>query len=78
MSSTKMAPLAGCSDCNICWKSVAQIQNETAKDYINKTVAVCETTEQTKARKKAFLDEMVSGKFLLMPGGVSQTAACDV
>ena len=44
------------------------MQNESAEDYINKTVAVGETAEQTEARKRAFFDRMASGTFFLMPG----------
>ena len=32
---------------------------------------------ETERRKRAFLDGMAAGTFLLMPGGVSQAAACD-
>ena len=69
--------LAGCSDCVICGKSVLQIQTETVNDYIDKTVVPGETLAETERRKRAFLDGMAAGTFLLMPGGVSQAAACD-
>ena len=69
--------LAGCSDCVICGKSVLQIQTEAVNDYIDKTVVIGETLAETERRKRAFLDGMAAGTFLLMPGGVSQAAACD-
>ena len=65
------------SDCVICGKSTHQIREEAADDYISKTVAVGETLAETQARKRAFLDGMTAGTFLLMPGGVSQAPACD-
>ena len=69
--------LVGCSDCVVCGKSVLQIQTESVNDYIDKTVVPGETLAETERRKRAFLDGMAAGTFLLMPGGVSQAAACD-
>ena len=71
------AGLLGCSDCVVCGKPVQQIQDETVNDYLSKTVVPGETLAETEKRKRAFLDGMAAGTFLLMPGGVSQTAACD-
>ena len=65
------------SDCVICGKPTAQIREETVNDYLDKTVTVGETLAETQARKRAFLDGMTAGTFLLMPGGVSRAAACD-
>ena len=70
-------PITGYSDCIVCRKTAAHIQSETMEDYLRKPVAVGETADQTEARKRAFLDGMTAGTFLLMPGGVSQAAACD-
>ena len=71
------AGLLGCSDCVACGKPVQQIQDEAVNDYPNKTVVPGETLAETERRKRAFLDGMAAGTFLLMPGGVSQAAACD-
>ena len=65
------------SDCVICGKPTAQIREETVNDYLDKTVVAGETLAETQARKRAFLDGMTAGTFLLMPGGVSRAAACD-
>ena len=71
------AGLLGCSDCAVCGKPVQQIQDEAVNDYLNKTVVPGETLAETERRRRAFLDGMAAGTFLLMPGGVSQAAACD-
>ena len=65
------------SDCVICGKPTAQIREEAVNDYLDKTVNVGETLAETQARKRAFLDGMTAGTFLLMPEGVSRAAACD-
>ena len=54
-----------------------QIQEEKVNDYLDKTVMVGETLAETQARRRAFLDGMNAGALLLLPGGVSQAAACD-
>ena len=71
------ADLLGCSDCVVCGKPVQQIQDEATIDYLDKTVVPGETLAETERRKRAFLDGMAAGTFLLVPGGVSQAAACD-
>ena len=71
------AGLLDCSDCVVCGKPVQQIQDEAVNDYLNKTVVPGETLAETERRKRAFLDGMAAGTFLLLPGGVSQAAACD-
>ena len=48
---------------------MGQIQEETVNDYLDKTVMVGETLAETQARRRAFLDGMNAGTFLLMPGG---------
>ena len=65
------------SDCVICGKPTEQIREEAVNDYLDKTIAVRETLAETQARRRAFLDGMTAGTFLLMPGGVSRAAACD-
>ena len=70
-------PLRGCSDCIICGKPVRQVQEQTVNDYLDKTVMVGENHAETQARRRAFLDGMNAGTFLLMPGGVSRAASCD-
>ena len=65
------------SDCVVCGKSVSQIQSKAVYDYLSKTVVSGETLAERETRKRAFLDGLSAGTFLLMPGGVSQAAACD-
>ena len=77
MALAESPSLSSYSDCIICSKSVRQILEETVNDYLDKTVMVGETLAETQARRRAFLDGMNAGSFLLMPGGVSQAAACD-
>ena len=70
-------PMANYSDCVICGKSTLQIQSEAVTDYLRKTAILGESADQLEARKRAFLEGMQVGTFLLLPGGVSQAAACD-
>ena len=77
MALTGTPSLSNYSDCIICGKPVLQIQEETVNDYLDKTVMVGETLTETQARRRAFLDGMNAGALLLLPGGVSQAAACD-
>ena len=70
-------PMANYSDCVICGKSTVQIQNEAVMDYLHKTATLGESANQLEARKRAFIEGMQVGTFLLLPGGVSQAAACD-
>ena len=70
-------PMANYSDCVICGKSTLQIQSEAVTDYLRKTTILGESADQLEARKRAFLEGMQVGTFLLLPGGVSQAAACD-
>ena len=44
---------------------------------ICRPVVVGETTEQTEAKERAFMDGMYVRTLLLMPGGVSLAANCD-
>ena len=69
--------LSGYSDCVICGKSVEQIKDEVVIDYMHRTAIPNETPQQFNARRMAFLEGMEIGTFLLLPGGVSQAAACD-
>ena len=70
-------PMANNSDCVICGKSTIQIQSEAVTDYLRNTAILGETADQLGARKVALLEGMQDGTFLLLPGGVSQTAARD-
>ena len=70
-------PMANYSDCVICGKSTSQIQCEAVTDYLRKTAILGELADQLEARKRALLEGMQVGTFLLLPGGVSQAAACD-
>ena len=56
------------SDCVICGKPTEQIREEAVNDYLDKTVAIGETLAEMQARKRAFLDGMTAGYFLLLPG----------
>ena len=69
--------LSNYTDCVVCGKSVSQIQSEAVNDYLDKTVVLGETLAETEARRRAFLDWMSAGTFLLMPGGVSQAPASE-
>ena len=61
----------------ICGKSVEQIKDEAVIDYMHKTAIPNKSTQQFNARRMAFLEGMKIETFLLLPGGVSQAAACD-
>ena len=65
------------TDCLICGKGTEQIQDEAVIDYLHRTPIRNETPEQFNARRLAFLAGMRVGTFMLIPGGVSQAAACD-
>ena len=67
-------PMANYSDCVICGKSTLQIQSEAVTDYLRKTAILGESADQLEARKRAFLEGMQVGTFLLLPGRVSQAA----
>ena len=77
MEFSRNGPLTNCSDCVICGKSTMQIQREAVSDYLKKTATPGETALQVEARKRAFIERMQVGTFFLIPGGVSQAAACD-
>ena len=53
-------------------KPAAQNQNETVEDYLSKIAVAEETSELTEARRRAFVDELSSGTFLLMQGDCSR------
>ena len=65
------------TDSLICGKGTEQIQDEAVIDYLHHTPIRNETPEQFNARRLAFLAGMRVGTFMLIPGGVSQAAACD-
>ena len=77
MAVSEASALVNYSDCIVCGKSVSQIQLEAVNDYISKTGILGETLAERETRRRAFLDEISAGTFLLMPGGVSQAAATD-
>ena len=54
------------------WKDAWEVTG-----HLNKTEVPGETRAEQETRKRALLDGMAAGTFLLMPGGVSQAAACD-
>ena len=53
-----------------------RIQREAVTECLNKTVIPGETALQVEARRRVFIEGMQVGTFLLLPGGVSQAAAC--
>ena len=61
----------------ICGKSSADIKEEITLGYLEQTHIPGETYEQRIARRDAFQAGMKAGTFILVPGGVSQAAACD-
>ena len=63
--------------CVICGKSSADIKEEITLGYLEQTHIPGETYEQRIARRDAFQAGMKAGTFILVPGGVSQAAACD-
>ena len=65
------------SDCLVCGKTTEQIQDEAVIDYLHQTAIPGESAQQFNSRRLAFLVGMRVGMFLLVPGGVSQAAACD-
>ena len=77
MELSGFGPLANYSDCVVCGKFTIQIQQEAVSDYLDKTAIPGETALQVEARRRAFIEGMQVGTFLLLPGGVSQAAACD-
>ena len=64
-------------DCMICGKSFATIKEEITFDYLERTHQVGESHAERLRRRNAFEAGMNAGSFILVPGGVSQTAACD-
>ena len=77
MALTEATPLSGCSDCIVCGKTVAQIQQEENGEYLSNTVTIGETPMITEGMRKTFLDGISAETFLLMSEGVSQAPACD-
>ena len=77
MELSGFGPLVNYSDCVVCGKSALQIQQEAVSDYLDKTTIQGETALQVEARRRTFIEGMQVGTFLLLPGGVSQAAACD-
>ena len=64
-------------DCTVCGKSFATIQEEITLGYLERTHSPEETYAQRIRRRNAFLAGMNAGSVILVPGGVSQAAACD-
>ena len=64
MALSENTPATDHSDCIVCGQTAAQIKSEIVDGYLNITVAVGETAEQTEAGKSG----MTAGTFLLMPG----------
>ena len=63
--------------CAVCGKSYATIQEEITLGYLEKTHIPEENYVQRVRRRNAFQAGMRAGSVILVPGGVSQAAACD-
>ena len=64
-------------DCTVCGKSYAMIQEEMTLGYLEQTHVTGETYAQRIRRFDAFEAGMRAASVILVPGGVSQAAACD-
>ena len=63
--------------CTVCGKSFATTQEEITLGYLEQTHIPEENYAQRIRRRNAFLAGMRAGSVTLVPGGVSQAAACD-
>ena len=63
--------------CTVCGKSYAAIQEEITLGYLEQTHIPEEIYIQRIRRRNAFQARMKAGSVILVPGGVSQAAACD-
>ena len=61
----------------VCGNSFAAIKEKITLEYLEKTHAAGGIYDQRQARRKAFQAGMKAGFYILVPRGVSQTAACD-
>ena len=64
-------------DCLVCGKSADIIQEEVTFDYLERTHRSGESYETRQRGRHAFQAGMQAGAFVLIPRGLSQTAACD-
>ena len=64
-------------DCTVCGKSYAMIQEEMTLGDLEQTHVPGETYAQRIRRRDAFEAGMRAASVILVPGGVSQAAACD-
>ena len=64
-------------DCTVCGKSYAMIQEEMTLGYLEQTHEPGEIYAQRMRRRDAFEAGMRAASVILVPGGVSQAAACD-
>ena len=63
--------------CTVCGKSFATIQEEITLGNLEQTHIPEENYAKRIRRRNAFLAGMRAGSVILVPGGVSQAAACD-
>ena len=63
--------------CLVCGKSYDQVLEETVADYLSQTAQTAETVSERQIKRNAFIDDIQSGVFTLLPPGVSQAAASD-
>ena len=65
------------SGCVVCGKSYTDIKEEIMLGYLEQTHVAGETYEHRIAGRDAFQAGLKAVSFILVPRGVSQTAACD-
>ena len=65
------------ADCVVRGRSFASIQEEISLGYLENPTVEGESYRKRMAWRHAFQAEMKAGSFILIPRGVSQTAACD-
>ena len=63
--------------CTVCGRSYTTIQEEITSGYLEKTHYPAENYIQRIRRRNALQAGMRAGSVILVPGGVSQAAACD-
>ena len=64
-------------DCLVCGKSADIIHEEVTFDYLERTHRAGESYETRQRRRHAFQAGMQAGAFVLIPRGLTQSAACD-
>ena len=65
------------TNCMICGKLYEQIAGEIVIDFIHNTDYPGEPYYVKEARRRAFIEGMHAGPYVLIPRGLSRAAACD-